>query len=157
MYAMWRNGVSLVTSFTLMDEPFPYSPYQSGLYFVNGKPKPSRRSWPSIAARRAGGPRLPSTLRPGDRTRRQATRTRATKVLLPVAWRQVAPARAPGSWSPTDPADPAYDWTEVDARVRRAVAAGLDPLLTIVLAPGWATAPGGGKYIAGTYKPSATE
>lgn len=38
MYTMWRNGVSLVTSFTLLDSWFPDSPYQSGLYFVNGKP-----------------------------------------------------------------------------------------------------------------------
>ena len=41
MYTMWRNGVSLVTWFTLVDSPFPDSPYQSGLYFVDGKPKPT--------------------------------------------------------------------------------------------------------------------
>jgi hypothetical protein len=41
MYTMWRNGVSLVTWFTLLDQPYPDSPYQSGLYFVNGKPKPT--------------------------------------------------------------------------------------------------------------------
>jgi hypothetical protein len=41
MYTMWRNGVSLVTWFQLVDAPFPGSPYQSGLYFINGKPKPT--------------------------------------------------------------------------------------------------------------------
>jgi hypothetical protein len=41
MYTMWRNGVSLVTWFTLVDSPFPDSAYQSGLYFVDGKPKPT--------------------------------------------------------------------------------------------------------------------
>ncbi len=41
MYTMWRNGVSLVTWYTLVDEPFPASSYQSGLYFVGGKPKPT--------------------------------------------------------------------------------------------------------------------
>jgi hypothetical protein len=45
MYTMWRNGVSLVTWYTLRDEPFPSSPYQSGLYFLNGKPKPTLRAF----------------------------------------------------------------------------------------------------------------
>lgn len=41
MYTMWRNGISLVTWFQLVDAPFPGSPYQSGLYFLSGKPKPT--------------------------------------------------------------------------------------------------------------------
>ena len=40
MYRMWRSGVSLVTWFTLVDMQFPNLPYQSGLYFEGGKPKP---------------------------------------------------------------------------------------------------------------------
>lgn len=38
---MWRAGVSLVTWFTLQDDPMSMSPYQSGLYFADGKPKPT--------------------------------------------------------------------------------------------------------------------
>ena len=33
LYDMWRSGVSLVTWFTLRDQPLSTSPYQSGLYY----------------------------------------------------------------------------------------------------------------------------
>jgi hypothetical protein len=39
-YRMWSNGVSLVTWFLIKDNPFPDSYYQSGLYRVDGTPKP---------------------------------------------------------------------------------------------------------------------
>jgi hypothetical protein len=42
VYRMWASGVSLVTWFSLRDQPFPKGYYQSGLYFVGGKPKPAR-------------------------------------------------------------------------------------------------------------------
>ena len=111
----------------------------------------------------AGPPRLETALfptvalAPGDLTHRQAALTGASKVRLMVFWRSVAPAREPASWDPADPADPAYRWADVDVRVRRAVAGGLDPILTIVMAPSWATAPGGVGYPPGTYKPSAAD
>src|SRR3954452_16092177 len=102
-----------------------------------------------VTASLAGPPRfetasLPNgALAPGDLTRRQTSLTGATKVRLSASWRQIAPSREPDSWDPRDPADPAYRWAAVDAEVRRAVAAGLDPILSIVFAPQWASAPGG--------------
>ncbi|HEX9415158.1 MAG TPA: LamG domain-containing protein [Gaiellaceae bacterium] len=64
----------------------------------------------------------------------------ATVVRINLAWDQVAPngSRAPGDFRPTDPADPHYDWTEVDRQVELAVANGLQPLLTVIAAPLWA-------------------
>lgn len=45
IYRMWRNGVSRMLWFSLRDEPFGRSPYQSGLYFANWKPKPTLRAY----------------------------------------------------------------------------------------------------------------
>ena len=63
LYRMWRSGVSLVTWFQLRDEPYPASPYQSGLYFRGGQdllrdqPKPSLTAFrfPFVALRERGG------------------------------------------------------------------------------------------------------
>jgi hypothetical protein len=46
LYRMWSAGVSLVTWFTLRDQPFATSPYQSGLYYrgatlARDRPKPA--------------------------------------------------------------------------------------------------------------------
>jgi hypothetical protein len=40
--------------------------------------------------------------------------------------------------APTDPADPAYDWTTYDRVLTAAVANGLEPLVTILGTPSWA-------------------
>jgi hypothetical protein len=40
LYTMWRSGVSLVTWFLVRDHPLSL-PWQSGLYFRGGSPKPS--------------------------------------------------------------------------------------------------------------------
>jgi hypothetical protein len=115
------------------------------------------------AASPAGTPRFETALMPAtgftpsELTRHQTAVTGATKVRLIEFWRQIAPAREPASWDPRDPADPAYRWAGVDAQVQRAVKAGLDPILSIVMAPEWATAPGGGNYTAGTYEPSPSD
>ena len=42
---MWRNGVSLVTWFTLVDEDSKGSFFQSGLYFREGLAKPIRQAF----------------------------------------------------------------------------------------------------------------
>ena len=42
----------------------------------------------------------------------------------------------------TDPANPLYDWTQLDTAVRNATAAGLTPLITVTNSPKWARAPG---------------
>jgi hypothetical protein len=68
--------------------------------------------------------------------------TGATLVRLILRWSAVAPAARPVAFSPTDPADPAYRWDALDAEVRAAIAAGLEPILDFVGAPGWALEPG---------------
>jgi Cellulase (glycosyl hydrolase family 5) len=70
LYTMWKAGVSLVTWYSLKDQPLATSFYQSGLYFLNGKPKPSLRAFrfPFVAYPNATGidvwGRTPSS-RPG--------------------------------------------------------------------------------------------
>jgi hypothetical protein len=59
---------------------------------------------------------------------------------LHVIWSVVAPTRPA---NPADPADPAYRFTLLDAAVRNAAAARLDPVLTVSSAPAWAE--GGGR------------
>jgi hypothetical protein len=77
-FRMWQQGVSLATWFTLRDEPFPSSAFQSGLYYrgvgyaaENAKPALSVFRFPFAAFPEEGG------LRVWGRTpdRRQATVT----------------------------------------------------------------------------------
>jgi hypothetical protein len=49
LYRMWSSGVSLVTWFTLRDQPFASSPYQSGLYYL-GKSFATDRPKPALTA-----------------------------------------------------------------------------------------------------------
>jgi hypothetical protein len=71
----------------------------------------------------------------------QVGSTGASIVRLTVSWRTVAPAREPATWRPGDPADPNYDWKQLDADVTALVAAGYQPLLTVSGAPRWAQQP----------------
>lgn len=59
----------------------------------------------------------------------------ARVVRLAVGWSRVAPQRPA---DPANPADPAYRFAEVDAAVRTASDRGLDVLLEVSRAPGWA-------------------
>lgn len=59
-------------------------------------------------------------------------------VLYWLRWDMVAPASKPAAWDPTDPTDPAYDWSSIDQRVIDASRAGLIPVLQIWGAPEWA-------------------
>ncbi len=45
LYRMWRSGVSVVTWFLTRDQPVRRSPYQSGLYFADGRPKLARQAF----------------------------------------------------------------------------------------------------------------
>ena len=53
LHQMWRSGVSLVVWFQLRDEPLQTSLFQSGLYFVNERPKPALQAFrfPFVALR----------------------------------------------------------------------------------------------------------
>jgi hypothetical protein len=57
LYRMWSSGVGLVTWFLVYDQPFPEQMFQSGLYNMNGKPKPALRAFrfPFVAFRQKGG------------------------------------------------------------------------------------------------------
>ena len=80
----------------------------------------------------------------------------ASYVRLPINWRSVAPATQQPGFDAADPTSPGYSWSDVDATVAAAEAAGLTPILDIVAPPPkWAFAvrPRGAK--AGTPKASA--
>jgi hypothetical protein len=78
----------------------------------------------------------------GEGARAQAIgRTQAvggTIIRLGATWSAIAP-REPAR--PADPNDPAYQWGELDAAVREAVAARLTPIVMINSAPSWAEGP----------------
>ena len=88
MYTMWRSGVSLVTWFTLVDSPFPDSPYQSGLYFVNGKPKPALEAFrfPFVALKAGTSLRLWGRT-PGSKPGRVVVERQGS------GWRRIATVR----------------------------------------------------------------
>jgi hypothetical protein len=70
---------------------------------------------------------------------------------IAVGWR--ARARAVPA-HPSDPADPAYDWSYVDRAVRDAAARGIEPLLIVADAPEFAEGPGKPSgAIPGTWRP----
>jgi hypothetical protein len=61
LHVMWQNGISVVTWFTLFDQPMSQSPYQSGLFFAPdasgvAKPKPALTAFrfPFVAYRHGG-------------------------------------------------------------------------------------------------------
>jgi hypothetical protein len=64
--------------------------------------------------------------------------TGSTMALSPIRWRVIAPKELPASWNPEDPADPNYNWEFIDDWVKRAVAAGVEPVLQVRSAPAWA-------------------
>ncbi len=57
LYRMWSYGVSVVTWFLTKDLPRARSPYQSGLYTIDGRPKRSLQAFrfPVVAFPRRGG------------------------------------------------------------------------------------------------------
>ena len=63
----------------------------------------------------------------------------ADLVRIDVVWRHVVGSVPPAS--PRDPADPAYDFSGVDAAVREAQLRGLKVLFTLYRAPDWAEGP----------------
>jgi len=66
----------------------------------------------------------------------KATGASFTRVI--VYWSMVAPKDKPNNWDPTDPADPNYNWGMFDSQIQMAVNAGLEPLVLLYQAPGWA-------------------
>ena len=80
-------------------------------------------------------------------------RAGASIARIDAFWRSIAPSKP---LTPTNPNDPAYNWGTLDGAVADANAAGLDPLLTVSLAPSWAEGPNRpGSAAPGTWKPDA--
>jgi hypothetical protein len=62
----------------------------------------------------------------------------ATAVRMDLSWFTIAPKTLPATFDPENPADPAYDWSALDARIQAAFAHGLEPYLVVNDAPVWA-------------------
>lgn len=67
----------------------------------------------------------------------------ASTVRISVFWSQVAPpgATRPSGFTPSNPADPQYNWTAVDAAVRAAAGAHKQVLLDLYSPPQWTQGP----------------
>jgi hypothetical protein len=77
----------------------------------------------------------------GSQTAAAFARTRAagaTYARLFVYWQDIAPATPSPDFVAADPTSPGYSWRGMDAVVEEAEAAGLTPILDIVVPPAWA-------------------
>lgn len=62
----------------------------------------------------------------------------ATMIKVPLFWNEVASATKPATFKPSDPSDPAYNWTQPDAQLRLIRAQGLQAIVYVSSAPTWA-------------------
>jgi hypothetical protein len=97
LYRMWSAGVSLVTWFTLRDQPLATSPYQSGLYYL-GSSFESDRPKPALTAFRFPFVAFPDSGRVDvwGRTPTSAAGSVAVEQEQATAWRRVATLQADG-------------------------------------------------------------
>jgi hypothetical protein len=75
----------------------------------------------------------------------------ASAIRLLVNWRQIAPESPGPGFDAANPAEPSYDWQQFEHELIPAVAAGLEPIVVVRSAPGWAEGSGSGR--AGTVRP----
>ena len=66
----------------------------------------------------------------------------ARKIRLLLNWKEVAPASPPPGFDPSNPADPSYNWSQFDAELLPAAAAGLEAIVVVRTAPPWAAGAG---------------
>jgi hypothetical protein len=99
-------------------------------------------------------PNIAGSLEPDDLAMMKKAGVRVVR--LQIDWSAIAPATRPATFDPSDPSDPAYDWSTADANITAAIDAGFQPIVNIVGAPGWAAkAPStGGAYFLGPVSPS---
>jgi hypothetical protein len=77
---------------------------------------------------------------------------------ISIYWRTVAPLERPTGFDPADPSMQGYRWDALDAAVKALIAAGMEPLVTVLGAPAWAQGPGRPASARdGTWKPDADE
>jgi hypothetical protein len=84
----------------------------------------------------------------------EAVRSHAGIIRVDVSWRAVTVGGRPAN--PTDPADPAYDFSAIDGAVQSSADRGLRVLITVQDAPSWAEGEDRPGFAApGTWKPDA--
>jgi hypothetical protein len=86
-----------------------------------------------------------------------AKQARAGSVIIYVDWSVVAPYSKPLGFIASNPADPNYNWSRIDAAVRDASARGFRVVIAVTRAPNWAEGPGRPSEQAapsGTWKPN---
>jgi hypothetical protein len=78
---------------------------------------------------------------PADRATRfdEAVDVHAAVARITITWASLVGAERPAN--PTDPNDPSYDFSSLDASIQDASARGLDILVTVYDAPAWAEGP----------------
>jgi hypothetical protein len=69
---------------------------------------------------------------------RRAAAAGASAIKVPLFWDTVAPASRPPGFAPANPADPAYNWAQLDAQLRLVRAHHLEPIVYIAGPPKWA-------------------
>jgi hypothetical protein len=79
----------------------------------------------------------------------------AGAIRLLLNWKEVAPSSPPPGFDPSNPADPAYNWSTFEGEVKPAAAAGLQVLVVIRSAPAWAEGSGSGR--SGTVRPDPVQ
>jgi hypothetical protein len=95
---------------------------------------------------------------PGERGRwlDRAVDARAGIIRISVNWRESVGSNPPAN--PTNPADPAYNFGQLDGGVRSARDRGLDVMLTVYRAPSWAEGANPRRGVdPGTWKPDPTK
>jgi hypothetical protein len=72
----------------------------------------------------------------------------STMVRIGIAWNTIAPLDMPsGGFNASNPRDPHYNWTNLDATIRAATAHGQTVLLQVNRAPNWAEGPNRPGYV----------
>jgi hypothetical protein len=87
----------------------------------------------------------------------RAERIGSTSIRIGVVWSAVAPDSRPPGFNASNPADPNYDWSSIDAAVRTATAVGQSVELLVGHAPTWAEGANQPSYVEpGAWEPSTS-
>ncbi len=93
----------------------------------------------------AGGPLRTAVVEPWDWTLPTAPLifsrihgAGASMSRVSLSWYSIAPKELPAQFDPTNPFDPAYDWSRIDSNIQAAFAQGIEPYLIVDDAPVWA-------------------